>query len=90
MKSVILAAESNYGGSCYGLSEVHFLLHKEVAENDLPFPTDMRCIPLSYYGRRADGSAGRAVRLNLADTRLYGKASVEADGEITRFENLPA
>jgi hypothetical protein len=70
VKSVVITAESNYGSGYYGLSEVRFVARRDVAEKDLPFPTDMECRAQSYYGHRADGQAGRAITLNLAGARL--------------------
>jgi hypothetical protein len=88
VKSIIIAAESNYGSAYCGLSEVRFIARREVAEKDLPFPTGMECKAQAYYGHRPDGQPGRAITLDLAGARLFGNASVEVGGETTRFENL--
>ena len=72
LAAIMLAADSNYGGTCYGLSEVQFLTRRDVAEQDLPFPSGMECRPQPYYGHRPDGRPGRAVTLALAGAKLYG------------------
>ena len=88
VKSVIIAGDSNYGGSCYGLSEVRFLTAREVAEKDMPFPTGMEIKPQRHYGHRTDGKPGRAVALLMTGANLYGDVTVEALGEKTLFRNL--
>jgi alpha-mannosidase len=86
--SVIIAGDSNYGGNCYGLSAVHFLARREVAEKDLPFPAGMEVKPQPYYGHRKDGKPGRALKLIVTGARLYGDVLVETMGETTRFASL--
>jgi alpha-mannosidase len=89
VRSVIIAAQSNYGSAYYGLSEVRFVAHRDVAEKELPFPASMECKAQPYYGHRADGQAGRALTLNFAGGKLFGNAAIEVGAETTRFENLP-
>lgn len=88
VKSVILAAQANYGSACYGLSEVQFMTRREVDDKDLPFPARMECTALPHYGHRTDGQPGRAIALRFPDVKLYGDVSVEALGEVTGFTNL--
>ncbi|MFO1492555.1 MAG: glycoside hydrolase family 38 C-terminal domain-containing protein [Kiritimatiellia bacterium] len=88
VSSVTLVADSNHGGAYYGLSEVRFMTHREVAGEDLPFPAGMECKPQDYYGHRADGKAGRVIEVTLTGAKLYGDALIEAMGEQTRFANL--
>lgn len=90
--SIIIAAETNYGGDTYGLSAVRFMVAREVAPEDLPFPTSLECMVQDYYGHRSDGEAGRAVVLHLTGAKLYGNATVATrcagDTEQTSFNNL--
>ena len=88
VRAVMLAADSNYGSDFYGLSEVQFMTGREVAEADLPFPTNMECRAQPYYGCRADGKPGRVVSIIWPDVRLYGDVTVEAMGETTMFPHL--
>ena len=48
VKAAILAAESNYGSTIYGLSEVQFMTQRDVAEADLPFPAELTCEPQPF------------------------------------------
>ena len=91
LKAVVIAADSNWGGNVYGLSEVKFVSSKDVAEADLPFPSNMECVPRPVYRQRADGQPGREVTLNFKAAKLFGKAQVEAmvDGR-TEITVLPA
>ena len=84
LKAVVIAAESNWGGTCYGLSEVRFASTRDVAEAELPFPTALECIPQPFYRHRDDGKAGREIVINLTGAKLYGNAtaSVECDGKV--------
>ncbi|MFO1490303.1 MAG: hypothetical protein U1F77_04210 [Kiritimatiellia bacterium] len=77
VSSIILAAYSNFGGDCYGLSEVRFLTRREVAE--YPAPTGLQCAPRSFYGYRPDGQAGREVVIMFEGPRLYEAARLEVD-----------
>ena len=61
LKAVLIAAQSNHGGSCYGLSEVKFATHRRMAADAAPFPTAIACRPAKVYRHRADGTAGREV-----------------------------
>ena len=88
VKSVILAAESNYGSAYYGLSEVQFVARRDVAEKDVPFPTGMEGKARAYYGHRPDGQPGRAITLNFSGAKLYGNVGIEVGGETNRFANL--
>ena len=81
LQSVVIAAESNWGGNVYGLSEVKFVSSKEVAEEDLPFPGEMECVPRPVYRHRADGQPGREITLNFKATKLFGKARLEVTVE---------
>ncbi len=77
LKAVVIAADSNWGGAVYGLSEVQFISAREMAEAELPFPVDMECLPRAVYRRRTDGTPGRELALNFKDARLLGPARVE-------------
>ena len=90
-KAVIIAAESNWGGNVYGLSEVKFVSAKDVAEADLPFPTELACAPRMIYRHRADGQAGREIRISFKGARLYAAAELEiaVEGK-TETVKLPA
>ena len=87
LKAVILAAESNWGGNAYGLSEVKFISELELSGSELPFPTDMECKSTSVYRYCKDGKPGREITLTFLGSSLYQTAEieVEADGrkEIT-------
>lgn len=86
--SVMIAGDSNYGGNVYGLSEVQFMMAREVAEKDLPFPAGMEARPQPFYRHRPDGKPGRAVTLAMNGVKLYGDVTVEVLGETTRFAGL--
>lgn len=77
VQSVLLVAISNWGSDVYGLSEVQFLQHREVAEEALPFPQTLELAPSSVYRHRADGQAGREVVVNFSGGKLYQKATLE-------------
>jgi len=77
LKSVILAAESNWGGNAYGLSEVKFVSELELQESELPFPKDIECTSTSKYRYCSDGKPGREVLLNFIGNNLYQPAEIE-------------
>src|SRR6185369_15509666 len=82
VKSVIIAAEAvggNYGGDCFGLSEVRFIIQREVAEADLPVPTGMVCAALPYSPYRPDGSPGREIAVSLRGGKLYRAVTLEVE-----------
>jgi hypothetical protein len=81
LKAVVIAAESNWGGTCYGLSEVRFASTRDVAEAELPFPTELECIPQLFYRNRVDGKPGREITVNLKGAKLYGNATVSVECE---------
>ncbi len=86
LQSVVIAADSNWGGTAYGLSEVRFSTRRRVTEADLSFPGDMACVARPVYGRRADGQPGREISLELRGDRLLGEARVDVtvDGRTER------
>lgn len=86
--SLTISGDSNFGGICYGLSEVQFVTSREVEEQDLPFPSGMECKSERHYGHRKDGKPGRAITLNFTGAKLFGDCAVETLGETTRFTNL--
>ena len=75
------AAESNQGDTGIVLAEAKFDSAEEVAEANLPFPSEMECVPRPVYRHRADGKPGREVTLNFKPTKLFGKAQVEVTAE---------
>ena len=77
LKAVVIAAESNWGSTVYGLSEVKFISSKEVSEVDLPFPTDLDGVAQPVYRYRPDGKPGREVTVNFKGARLIGKAQMD-------------
>ena len=91
LKSVVIASDSNWGGNVYGLSEVKFVSSKEVAEADVPFPSEMECVPRPVYRHRTDGKPGREITLNFKPTKLFGQAQVEVtvEGHTERTELPP-
>ena len=90
LKSVIIAATSNWGGDVYGLSEVKFTSELEVNESALPFPDDIDCTSTSIYRYCKDGKPGREVMLKFKGDNLYQSAEIEvtADGR-TVTTSLP-
>jgi len=90
LKSVIIAAESNWGGNAYGLSEVKFVSGMELSESELPFPTDMTCTATSIYRYCGDGKPGREVLLTFQGSNLYQPAEIEitVDGQ-TETASVP-
>lgn len=91
LKSVILAAESNWGGDVLGLSEVRFIWEKQVAADAVPLPAGFTCEPKDIYRHRADGKPGREIAINFTGGRLYAPAEllVECDGK-TESTVVPA
>ena len=82
VKAVIITADSNYGGNCYGLSAVKFFATRSVTYGSLPFPSRISIAPQRAYRHRADGKPGREVTLQLTGSRLYKVATLDivADG----------
>lgn len=76
-QSIIMAAESNWGGNAYGLSEVQFITELEISGSDLPFPTDFLCTSTSIYRYCKDGKPGREVDVTFIGSSLYEPSEVE-------------
>lgn len=94
-KAILIAAESNHGGSCYGLSEVKFAHLRQVAADAVPVPSSIGCRPETVYRHRADGKPGRSIALTFGGAPLYGGGTVEVEvaggpREITPFTGDPA
>ncbi|SHM03138.1 glycosyl hydrolase-related protein [Mucilaginibacter sp. OK098] len=81
LKSVIIAAESNWGGNVYGLSGVKFIAELEVNESALPFPNDFECAPTSIYRYCKDGKPGREVVLTFKGANLYQPSEIEVTAD---------
>ena len=81
LKGVILAAESNWGGDVYGLSEVRFISELEFSGSEVPFPTGMECSATSIYRHCKDGKAGREVLLTFIGSNLYQATEIEVLAE---------
>jgi len=77
LKSVIIAAESNWGGNVYGLSGVKFIAELEVNESTLPFPNDIECSSTSIYRYCKDGKPGREAVLTFKGANLYQPSEIE-------------
>ncbi len=80
LQSVVIAAETkdgNYGSDYFGLSAVRFGVGHEVAEADLPVPSDMACAALPYCPYRPDGKPGRAIAVSLRGAKLYGAVTFD-------------
>ena len=90
LKSVIIAAASNWGGNAYGLSEVKFMAELEVNKSALPFPSDIECASTSIYRYCKDGKPGREVALTFKGDNLYQASEIEvtADGR-TETTSVP-
>ena len=88
LKAVVIAAESNWGGNVYGLSEVKFIA--PVAVSDLPFPSGIECVAQAAYRHRADGKPGREIKVSFKGAKLYAAAEMKvcANGQ-TETVNLP-
>ena len=60
---------------------------------EVPFPSDMECVPLVTYRHRPDGKPGREVTITAKGTNLYGKATLtvacEGRTETTRVPAAP-
>lgn len=94
-KAILIAADSNHGGSCYGMSEVKFAQIRQVPADAAPFPNSIGCRPETVYRHRADGKPGRSIALSFGGIPLYGGGTVEvsvAGGsrETTQFAGDPA
>ncbi len=82
LKAVVIAADTeagNYGSDYYGLSAVRFTAGQEVAEADLPVPTEMDCAALPYCPYRPDGQPGRQIAVSLPGAKLYGPVTFEVE-----------
>jgi hypothetical protein len=92
LRSVIIAAESNWGGDVYGLSEVGFAGNRDVAEAEVPFPTELDCVPQPCYRHLPDGSGGREITIHLKGAKLHVKAAltVECEGKSITTEIPPS
>ena len=77
LRAAVMAADSNPAGNIAGSSTFAGPVAK-----DLPFPSDMECVPQPVYRLRPDGKPGREIALNLQGGKLLGKARAEvaADG----------
>jgi hypothetical protein len=93
-QSVIIAAaveDGNYGSDYYGLSAVRFVVHREVAEADLPVPTNMTCAALPYCPYRPDGTPGRQIAVTLRGASLYQEVTLDVQcAGATERTALPA
>ncbi len=91
IKAIIIAAENNYGGNVYGLSAVQFLNSTEVAEDAIPFPTQLNADVKNVYRHRPDGQAGREVDLTFKDAKLHGHAqiAVAVNSQLAETISLP-
>ena len=72
-----LSVSASLPVSAVWAEEQVLVVTREVAPKDLPFPTQMECKVEPFYGHRADGKAGRAIRLNFTDAKLYGTVDIE-------------
>ena len=79
------------GGNDDGSNKLKQVVAGPAAVADLPFPSDMECVPQPVYRLRADGKPGREITLNLQGGKLLGKAQVEvtADGRTEIAELSP-
>ena len=84
LKAVVIAAESNWGGNVYGLSEVKFVHRRKVAADAVPAPGT---ISISDFPFTCDeqNQPHRHAELTLGDTPLYeaAEAVVACDGART-------
>ena len=91
-QNIFLTSNSKIGGNVYNLSDVKFVSRHEVAHAELPFPSDIECVPQPVYRRRSDGKPGREITINLKGDKLFSKAMVEVtvDGrtEVTKVSPL--
>lgn len=78
LAAVIIAAESNWGGDVYGLSEVEFSSSLELKDAALPHPLDISCASTSIYRYCKDGKPGREVILTFLGSNLYQSSAIEA------------
>lgn len=77
LASVIIAAQSNWGGDVYGLSEVEFSTKLELKDAQLPHPLDITCASTSVYRHCKDGKPGREVILTFQGSNLYQSSAIE-------------
>ncbi len=75
--SIVIAAESNWGGNVFGLSEVKFMATKDIPEADLPFPDGLECGPQPAYRHRIDGQPGREITVQFKGAKLHAAAALE-------------
>lgn len=81
LKAVIIAAESNWGGNVYGLSEVKFLSELKVDQSNFPFPSGLECTSTSVYRYCKDGKPGREVILNFKGSNLFQASTIAVSAE---------
>jgi hypothetical protein len=89
LKAVVIAAESNWGGTVYGLSEVKLITH--VAASDVPFPSGIDCTAQAVYRHRVDGKPGREIKVSFKGAKLYAAAEMKVlvEGQ-TETLSIPA
>ncbi|MEI6175458.1 MAG: glycoside hydrolase family 38 C-terminal domain-containing protein [Verrucomicrobiota bacterium] len=75
--ATLLASVQVFAVPVSGPSEVSLVATKDVAEMDLPFPTDMECVPQAVYRHRPDGQPGREIKIKFVGGKLYGPAEVD-------------
>jgi len=81
LKAIIVAAETNWGGNVYGLSEVKFLAERALSEAALPFPTALTIVPTSFFRYGKDGKPVREVVLKFKGENLYANAEIVVTAE---------
>jgi hypothetical protein len=93
VKSIILAAEDNWGGNVYGLSELQFYgPAREMAAGDLPVPATVSATQFPFLFDEGKGAWSRQVNLELdVVLREPADVTVTCDGatRTTHFEAGP-
>lgn len=91
VRSVIIAADSNHGGDCFGLSEVRFIRRQSLAPDQIPPPAGLECKARPVYQHRGGGKSGREITVNLKGPKLHVPAELVVTCEgVTETTPIPA
>ena len=84
LAAIIIAAESNWGGDCCGLSEVKLRNRREVTTDAIPAPEAVAITGFPFVWD-PQGKPHRQVEISFADTPLYvsAEAVVTCNGQRT-------
>jgi alpha-mannosidase len=76
-KAIAIAAQSNWGGNVYGLSEVRFITVRRLSSSELPFPDKLEAEPSPIYRFSEDRAALREIVVRFGGAKLYQNAELK-------------